>query len=51
MITNSTIRSSCDSVSITDGRNVMFVNVKFSNPQNEVKYNYSGEWARPVLVE
>ena len=51
VITNSTIRSSCDSVSITDGRNIMFVNVKFSNPQNEVKYNYSGELARPVLVE
>jgi len=49
VITNSTIRSGCNTVSVLDGRNIMFVETVFHTPGGKVEYTYSGEIVQPVI--
>lgn len=52
VITNSTIRSEKDNtVSVTDGRNIMFVNTKFEVPGKKIEYRYEGERTRPIIAQ
>lgn len=49
VISQSSIQSQSDSISITDGRNIMFIDTRFNIPNEKVKYIYAGKLTRPVI--
>lgn len=49
IISNSTIQAENAEATVTDGRNVMLINVNLRVPGNELQVKYIGELARPIM--
>lgn len=51
VIVNSSIQTENANASVTDGQNIMLINVKLNTPDNKLQTEYSGESSRPVIYQ